>query len=173
MTLTERPNALYQKDAKSRRGAWYRYRQETSTDSEEVDSDSGYSSPLHRRNQMSNGTHPVVGLPPPPQHYMDANSLLPNHNPTTTFQDGYHVTNHGAPAASQGYMYNNTPNGGLTESFSGHPYVTGYPSPIGVHLGGGMASGSNYNNVPPGASANGHNASGPSKAAASSNPHPS
>ena len=29
----------------------------TSTDSEAVDSDSGYSSPLHRRNQISNGTH--------------------------------------------------------------------------------------------------------------------
>ena len=36
----------------------------TSTDSEEVDSDSGYSSPLHRRKQASSGTHPVAGHSP-------------------------------------------------------------------------------------------------------------
>ena len=55
LTLAEKPNALY----KSSRGWMSRY-DTTSTDSEEVDSDSGYSSPLHRRKQASSGTHPVV-----------------------------------------------------------------------------------------------------------------
>lgn len=55
LTLAEKPNSLY----KARN--WKdRYEQDTTTtDSEEVDSDSGYSSPMHRRNQASNGTHPV------------------------------------------------------------------------------------------------------------------
>ncbi len=35
----------------------------TSTDSEEVDSDSGYSSPLHRRKQAASGTHPPAVVP--------------------------------------------------------------------------------------------------------------
>ena len=56
LTLAEKPNALY----KSSRSWMARY-DTTSTDSEEVDSDSGYSSPLHRRKQASSGTHPVAG----------------------------------------------------------------------------------------------------------------
>lgn len=35
---------------------------DSTTEDEEVDSDSGYSSPMHRRNQACNGTHPVTGL---------------------------------------------------------------------------------------------------------------
>ena len=58
-TLAERPNSLYKK---VRNQAWWQQYQDTSTESEEVDSDSGYSSPLHRRNQTSNGTHPVLGV---------------------------------------------------------------------------------------------------------------
>lgn len=62
--MAEKPSLLYCKDAKTR--SWLtRYSQDSSTDSEEKDSDSGYSSPLHRRNQASNGTHPVVGMVPP------------------------------------------------------------------------------------------------------------
>lgn len=55
LTLAERPNALY----KSGRSWLARY-DTTSTDSEEVDSDSGYSSPLHRRKQAASSTHPVT-----------------------------------------------------------------------------------------------------------------
>ncbi len=59
LTLAEKPNALY----KSRSRSWLDRYDTTSTDSEEVDSDSGYSSPLHRRNQASSGTHPA-GMTP-------------------------------------------------------------------------------------------------------------
>ena len=59
LTLAEKPNALY----KYSRNWMARY-DTTSTDSEEVDSDSGYSSPLHRRKQASSGTHPVTGPAP-------------------------------------------------------------------------------------------------------------
>ena len=61
LTLAEKPSPLY--NSSDRRGSgWRQYQDDTSTDSEEVDSDSGYSSPMHRRNQISNGTHPVVGM---------------------------------------------------------------------------------------------------------------
>lgn len=61
-TLADRPNALYRKANKCNSG-WFPYKtQEHSTESEEVDSDSGYSSPLHHRNRTSNGTDPVAGL---------------------------------------------------------------------------------------------------------------
>ena len=63
LTLAEKPCPLYQKDHHSR--SWLQhYNQDSSTDSEEKDSDSGYSSPQHRRNQANNGTHPVVGITP-------------------------------------------------------------------------------------------------------------
>lgn len=66
-TLEQVPNALYQgKPRKTRRKAFPSSRQlqgstapggNDSTDSEELDhSDSGYSSPMHRKNQMSSGT---------------------------------------------------------------------------------------------------------------------
>jgi hypothetical protein len=38
------------------------YQQDSTSESEEVDSDSGYSSPLHRRNLASSGTHPILGV---------------------------------------------------------------------------------------------------------------
>lgn len=67
LTLAEEPSSMYQKDKSD--SSWMdRYQQESSSELEEVDSDSGYSSPLHRRNQASNGTHPLLGmtLPQPP-----------------------------------------------------------------------------------------------------------
>lgn len=60
LTLVEKPSPLY-----NNRRLWHdRFEEQSfsSTDSEEVDSDSGYSSPLHRRNLASSGTHPVGGL---------------------------------------------------------------------------------------------------------------
>ena len=64
LTLMEKPSLLYRHDRSSTRSWFQRYSQTSSTDSDEVDSDSGYSSPLHRRNQMSNGTHPIAaGMP--------------------------------------------------------------------------------------------------------------
>ncbi|XP_076439076.1 uncharacterized protein LOC143277972 isoform X3 [Babylonia areolata] len=57
LTLQEKPSVLYRRGQRRNKGN----RPITSTDSEEVDSDSGYSSPLHRRNLVSNGTHPVQG----------------------------------------------------------------------------------------------------------------
>ncbi|XP_041355730.1 selenocysteine insertion sequence-binding protein 2-like isoform X2 [Gigantopelta aegis] len=55
LTLSDKPNSLY----KHSRGCVRRVDLSLTSDSEEVDSDSGYSSPLHRRNMRSNGTHPV------------------------------------------------------------------------------------------------------------------
>ncbi|XP_064645784.1 selenocysteine insertion sequence-binding protein 2-like isoform X2 [Lineus longissimus] len=64
LTLAERPNSLFQIKTKQRaRRKASNIPTNTSTDSEEeVDSDSGYSSPLHRRNLTSSGTHPVNSL---------------------------------------------------------------------------------------------------------------
>ncbi|CAH1790315.1 unnamed protein product [Owenia fusiformis] len=60
LTLVERPNSLYRsrRVRPRRKSAAHaaQYDLNSTTDSEEVDSDSGYSSPLHRRNQVSNGT---------------------------------------------------------------------------------------------------------------------
>ena len=50
---------MYQKDKTNWMG---QYQQDTTSESEEVDSDSGYSSPLHRRNLASSGTHPILGV---------------------------------------------------------------------------------------------------------------
>ena len=59
-TLEQMPNALYQGKRKVRRKTLPRQQQnggDDSTDSEELDhSDSGYSSPMHRQNQISSGT---------------------------------------------------------------------------------------------------------------------
>ena len=55
LTLSDKPNSLY----KHSRGRLRQVDLSLTSDSEEVDSDSGYSSPLHRRNVRSNGTHPV------------------------------------------------------------------------------------------------------------------
>ena len=60
LTLAEEPSSLYQKDKSNWMG---QYQQDTTSESEEVDSDSGYSSPLHRRNLASSGTHPILGVP--------------------------------------------------------------------------------------------------------------
>ena len=60
-TLAERPSSLFQKE---RTRNWPELYQDSSTDSEEVDSDSGYSSP--KRNQASSGTHPLTGTQPQP-----------------------------------------------------------------------------------------------------------
>lgn len=59
LTLSERPNALYSWTVTKRLMKSTGSQPNPSTDSEEVDSDSGYSSPLHRRNLVSNGTHAV------------------------------------------------------------------------------------------------------------------
>lgn len=55
LTLCEKASTLYRRGQRKNKGS----QPQVSTDSEEVDSDSGYSSPLHRRNLVSNGTHPV------------------------------------------------------------------------------------------------------------------
>ena len=55
LTLQDKPSVLYRRGQRRNKGS----QPIASTDSEEVDSDSGYSSPLHRRNVVSNGTHPV------------------------------------------------------------------------------------------------------------------
>ena len=58
LTLAEHPNALYQTGSlRESYGG-----ESSSEESEEVDSDSGYSSPMHRRNQACSGTHPATGL---------------------------------------------------------------------------------------------------------------
>ncbi|XP_074661442.1 uncharacterized protein LOC141914067 [Tubulanus polymorphus] len=61
LTLADYPNRGSSRDDKITTSAtkYRRSKGETSTEEEEVDSDSGYSSPLHRRNQISNGTHAV------------------------------------------------------------------------------------------------------------------
>lgn len=62
LTLLEKPNGLYKKDKTHN---WLQqYCQQdvgSTTEEEEVDSDSGYSSPLHRRNLASSGTQPAQG----------------------------------------------------------------------------------------------------------------
>ncbi|XP_067653114.1 selenocysteine insertion sequence-binding protein 2-like [Haliotis asinina] len=74
LTLSQRPNALYTVSH-----SWKRKEKKSSdsnivsyTSDSEVDSDSGYSSPLHRRNVRSNGTDPVGPLllptQPEPEH---------------------------------------------------------------------------------------------------------
>lgn len=63
LTLAEKPNSLYERRdaALARRCLHHAARDITSTtDSEEVDSDSGYSSPMHRRNLQNHGTHPAA-----------------------------------------------------------------------------------------------------------------
>ncbi|KAK7095902.1 uncharacterized protein [Littorina saxatilis] len=55
LTLQEKASILFRRGQRRNKAS----QPITSTDSEEVDSDSGYSSPLHRRNLVSNGTHPV------------------------------------------------------------------------------------------------------------------
>lgn len=55
LTLSEKPSSLFgsKKRIRNHSNQWIT----NLTDSEEKDSDSGYSSPLHRRNLVSNGTH--------------------------------------------------------------------------------------------------------------------
>ena len=55
LTLSEKPSSLFgsKKRIRNHSNQWI----SNLTDSEEKDSDSGYSSPLHRRNLVSNGTH--------------------------------------------------------------------------------------------------------------------
>lgn len=55
LTLSEKPSPLFgnKKRMRNHSNQWI----SNLTDSEEKDSDSGYSSPLHRRNLVSNGTH--------------------------------------------------------------------------------------------------------------------
>ncbi|XP_013409777.1 selenocysteine insertion sequence-binding protein 2-like isoform X3 [Lingula anatina] len=65
LTLADKPNALFKKSKMRARRKNERNPVGTTSTDTEVDSDSGYSSPLHRRNQISNGTHPVVISPPP------------------------------------------------------------------------------------------------------------
>lgn len=84
-TLEQVPNALYQgkSSRKARRKAFQTSRQgaaaDDSTDSEELDhSDSGYSSPMHRKNQTSSGTDalkPQRSDPPPSYTTTQAASL--------------------------------------------------------------------------------------------------
>ena len=87
LTLLEKPNGLYKKD--KTRNWLQQYCQpdpESTTESEEIDSDSGYSSPLHRRNLASNGTQPAQGFIPPiaiPSGVSIGNgmSFIPGHHP--------------------------------------------------------------------------------------------
>jgi hypothetical protein len=120
-TLAERPNSLYKK---GRRQAWWQQYQDTSTESEEVDSDSGYSSPLHRRNQASNGTHPALGV-----------TFIP---PGLIGPDGSPYMGHGGspyPYMGQGPPphFSHYPPGNPQ---MGPPYMQGFPVPVpsgGVH----------------------------------------
>ncbi|XP_014779717.1 selenocysteine insertion sequence-binding protein 2-like isoform X1 [Octopus bimaculoides] len=86
LTLSERPSSLFSFNKtriRSHSNQWI----SNLTDSEEKDSDSGYSSPLHRRNVVSNGTHvaperlvPNTKQPPPPP----AIATTPTTTTTTT-----------------------------------------------------------------------------------------
>ncbi len=109
MTLAEKPNSLY----KNR--SWQdRYDQDTTTtDSEEVDSDSGYSSPMHRRNQASNGTHPAgpLGYVPPGMLPAETQAII-----------------HKAPVAPYPYLAGTTSMGGPV---AGQTFHQAYPSPAG------------------------------------------
>ncbi|XP_048251279.1 uncharacterized protein LOC124121959 [Haliotis rufescens] len=84
LTLSQRPNALYtvshswkRKDKNS-----YDSNHVSYTSDSEVDSDSGYSSPLHRRNVRSNGTDPVgpLLLPAQPEQEHGRNLFGRNHS---------------------------------------------------------------------------------------------
>lgn len=75
LTLSEKPSCLFCSFNKTRLRSHSNQWISNLTDSEEKDSDSGYSSPLHRRNLVSNGTHvaperlvpnPKQQQPPPP-----------------------------------------------------------------------------------------------------------
>lgn len=129
LTLMEKPSLLYRKDRSSTRSWFQQYSQDSSTDSEEVDSDSGYSSPLHRRNQMSNGTHPIPAgmafLPYPPIAAPGQSNPVLVDNKLVTAYNPYMMAN---PAMH--YAYANTHTVPYTDNYGAQMMRAGYRMPV-------------------------------------------
>lgn len=145
LTLSERPSPLYRKD---RPRNWL-YNQDSTTDSEEVDSDSGYSSPMHRRNQTTNGTQSVCpGLPylPTPGGYMPQD-IINQHN--MPFNPAYLP-----PNIQPGYPYH-TSNSGITSNFGSAPYRQNFVKGQTMSAMSGTHLANSYDNVCTSASSSG------------------
>ena len=167
LTLAEKPNALY-KCSRS----WKAHYDTTSTDSEEVDSDSGYSSPLHRRKQASSGTHPVAGpsvhlgfLPQTSQVMLPLNAssaITAQHSPAAVSLAAASQLNSSVYAA---YLQSGIGHGKLSSRAASGDYPlsgrsTGYPTstscymqsypPLasGIAAGMGKATGSGSSSTP-------------------------
>ena len=140
LTLMERPSLLYQKDRSLTRSWFQQCSQDSSTDSEEVDSDSGYSSPLHRRNQMSNGTHPIptgmAFLSYPPMASGQRNPVLID-NKLVTAYNPYMLANQ-----AMHYAYANTHTVPYTDNYGVQMMRAGYrlQVPGVMHLAPSAAS---------------------------------
>ena len=130
LTLAERPNSLFNRSRLRKR----RTEEFTSTDSEE-ESDSGYSSPLHRRNQTSSGTHPAVSIVPSLPNN-DTRGFVNTQGPMFSLNEPMHNTN--AVPLVVGYG-----NSGYTS-----PYVNGYQTvPGSIYLSSNNTSMDGLNNT--------------------------
>ena len=108
----------------------------TSTDSDEVDSDSGYSSPLHRRKQASSGTHPVAG-PRMPIGFLPQRTqvMLPLKAPSTITAQQHSIAAESLAAGSQ--LNKNLYTAYLQSGIGGHGKISSCVMPGCYPVSGG------------------------------------